>query len=346
MRLVPLARRRLEHVQEIAREAQAFGRRHHRLAAPLACGVGGQRRRLRDDPADLPPPHVGVIDLVRLGVERAERAEGRDERAHRVRVLGEAVEQRLDARGRHAVVVDGRLPGIELGLRRQLPVEQQQRDLEERALLRELLDRIAAIPQDARIAVDVADPAPTGRRVDQRRVVRHQAEVRGVDADLVDIGGADRLVLDRQLVGAAGAVVGEGQRVSHAEASSRITNPSRTGSSGSAGSGPTGSLGIRYSPSTHRARSASLHRSLQKGCHEGSACARRQCAHTTPVTGGIPPFYLGPAGGGKCAAVLRATVLRAAVRSRSLQHCRTQHLQAAACSRSVLSVCCRSGSGA
>ena len=51
------------------------------------------------------------------------------------------------------------------------PSRSNQRDFHERALLGQLLDRIAAIAQDALVAVDVGDLAATGRRVDERRVV-------------------------------------------------------------------------------------------------------------------------------------------------------------------------------
>ena len=44
-----------------------------------------------------------------------------------------------------------------LRLRRQLAVEQQVAGLEEVAVLGELLDRIAAIEQDALVAVDIGD---------------------------------------------------------------------------------------------------------------------------------------------------------------------------------------------
>ena len=69
-------------------------------------------------------------------------------------------------------------------LRRQLAVAQQPRDLEEGRLLGELLDRVAAIAQDALVAVDERDGAPARRGVHERRVVAHQAELVGVLLDL------------------------------------------------------------------------------------------------------------------------------------------------------------------
>src|SRR5207244_13114821 len=66
----------------------------------------------------------------------------------------------------------------------------------ERALVGELLDRIAAIPQDTLVTVDVADRAATRRRVEKPRIVRHQADVVGRRLDLPQVDGADGTVLD------------------------------------------------------------------------------------------------------------------------------------------------------
>ena len=57
----------------------------------------------------------------------------------------------------------------------------------------------------------IADAA--GRGVGEGRVVGHQAEVVVGDLDLAKVHRADRAVRDRQLVGLAGAVVGDGERL-------------------------------------------------------------------------------------------------------------------------------------
>ena len=79
-------------------------------------------------------------------------------------------------------------------LRRQLAVAQQPRDLEERRLLGELLDRIAAIAQDALVAVDERDRALARRRVHERGIVRHQPELFGRRLDLSKVHRARRRV--------------------------------------------------------------------------------------------------------------------------------------------------------
>ena len=91
-------------------------------------------------------------------------------------------------------------PGLQLVVCRQLAEQNQVGRLEVVAVLGELLDRIAAIEQDALVAVDVGDGAPAVRGVQERRVVRHQAEVVGRDLDLAEVHGANRAVGDRDFV--------------------------------------------------------------------------------------------------------------------------------------------------
>src|SRR6202000_2392149 len=91
---------------------------------------------------------------------------------HRVGVAGETVEEPLQVLVQHGVPLNlvgerGQLFGV-----RQLSVDQQVADLDEGRLLGQLLDRIAAVAQDAGVAVDIGDRAFGGRRVYQRVVER------------------------------------------------------------------------------------------------------------------------------------------------------------------------------
>ena len=76
-------------------------------------------------------------------------------------------------------------------------------------------DRVAAVFEDALLAVDVGDRAAARGGVREGGVVGHQAEVVGVGLDLAEVHRADGAVADRQLVGLAGAVVGDGEGVRH-----------------------------------------------------------------------------------------------------------------------------------
>jgi len=76
-------------------------------------------------------------------------------------------------------------------------VREQVRNLEEVQPLGELLDRVPAIAEDSRVAVDVRDRTARGRRREQRLVVREDAlllQLRAVErAVLVDVD-LDRLL--------------------------------------------------------------------------------------------------------------------------------------------------------
>jgi hypothetical protein len=90
-------------------------------------------------------------------VEGGERADHAAHHRHRVGIAAEAgieachllVEHRVK---RHAIVEI-----VLLRLGRQLAIEQQVAGLEEIAVLRQLLDRVAAIEQDTFVAVDKSD---------------------------------------------------------------------------------------------------------------------------------------------------------------------------------------------
>src|SRR5262249_21664174 len=82
----------------------------------------------------------------------------------------------------------------------QLALEEEPYRLEEARMLGELLDRVAAVAQDAGVAVDVRDRTPCRGGVEERRVVRHQPE-------LAEVGGVDRAVRNRDLNLGSGAVV-------------------------------------------------------------------------------------------------------------------------------------------
>jgi hypothetical protein len=133
-----------------------------------------------------------------------------------VGVVTEAFHQLRQVRVEHRVERDVARPPFELRRLRQLAEQDQVGRLQEVALLGQLLDGIPAVQQHALVAVDERDPAPAGGGVHERRVVGHHPEFAGLDPDLPEIHRADRAVLDRDLVLAAGAVVGDGQRVGHA----------------------------------------------------------------------------------------------------------------------------------
>jgi hypothetical protein len=139
-----------------------------------------------------------------------------------MRVVAEPLDELLEVLVQHRVVVDVARPGIELRLGRELAEEKQVRGFEKVAVLRQLFDRIAAVEQDALVAVDERDPAAARRRVHERGIVGHQAEVVRRHLDLPQVCRPDRPILDWHFVLLAGAVVGDRQRIGHEIRSSRL----------------------------------------------------------------------------------------------------------------------------
>ena len=179
----------------------------------MPVGVGGQRRDLGDQPDGGHVALFRVVDLLRVGIEGGERADAREQHPHRVGVVAEALEQVLEVLVDVGVVGDVEGPALELRLGRQLAPDQQVGDLEEGRVLAQRLDRVAAVFEDPGVAVDVGDRGSTGGGVGEGRVVGHHPEFVLVDLDLAQVEPADGAVGDRQLVGLAGAVVGDGQSV-------------------------------------------------------------------------------------------------------------------------------------
>ncbi len=98
-----------------------------------------------------------IGDVGRVVIERRQRADRAGHDGHRMRVAAEALEEaaHLLVHHRvagHAIVEVGFLRGG-----RQFAVQQQIAGLEEVAVFGELFDRVAAIEQDAFVAVDVGD---------------------------------------------------------------------------------------------------------------------------------------------------------------------------------------------
>ncbi len=156
---------------------------------------------------------LGIENIFRVRIKSGKRRNRRNQHAHRVRVVVKSIEKFLDALVNERVMRDVVRPFVQLRFRGQLAVKNQVGGLEIRAFLRELFDRISAIAQNSLVAVDVSDLAGARRRVCERRIVAHHAEIGFVHFDLAQIDRANRVVLDGNFVLAAGAIVGNGQRV-------------------------------------------------------------------------------------------------------------------------------------
>ena len=145
-------------------------------------------------------------------MQGAQPGQQRDEHRHRVAVPVEPVEHPGQRVGDGLEAGDLVPPARALLGCRQFAVQDQPGDVEVARALGELLDGVAAVAEDALVAVDVGDPADAGGGVLERRVVGGEARILGVRADLAQPGGADGAVLDVEAVVGPGAAVGEGQR--------------------------------------------------------------------------------------------------------------------------------------
>ncbi len=213
--VVPRPPDAVHHREEVLGEAEVVVGVDVGQATVVAVRPGSDRRHLGDHADDLLPADLGVADPGRLRVEGGEPGNDADEHPHRVGVVPEPLHQALDVLVHERVQRDRLRPLRELRVGRQLSVDEEVGDLEVGALLGELLDRIAAVAEDPAVAVDVRDRASNRCGVEERGVVGHEAEVVLVDLDRAQRGGADRAVLDGDLVARAGAVVGDRQRVGH-----------------------------------------------------------------------------------------------------------------------------------
>ena len=202
-----------EHVQEVPDVREIVVGVRVRLTEDVAVRERGDRWHLCDQPVDLQIAVAGVVVHFCVGVEGRECGDGRDEHAHRVRVVVKAVHELLDVLVDPRVVGDLPCPLVERLLGRELTADQEVRDLEERRPLGELLDRVAAVPEESLLTVDEGDRAPRGRRVDEGRVVREESEVVPCGLDRAQVHRPDRAVCDRHLVGLAGPVVADRQGV-------------------------------------------------------------------------------------------------------------------------------------
>jgi hypothetical protein len=199
-----------QHVQEVARVAQIVVGIVEGAADRVPERVRRNRRDFRNQADRLQPPRLGGKDVLRIGVERRQRAHRADEHAHRMGVVAEPLHQLGQVRMEHRVQRDLAAPRRELRCGGQLAEEDQVRGLGEIAVLRKLFDGIAAVLENALVAVDEGDAAPARRRIHVSGVVGHHSELVGIDLDLPEVYGPNRAVLNGNLVAFPRAVVGDG----------------------------------------------------------------------------------------------------------------------------------------
>ena len=133
-------------------------------------------------------------------IERGQRADGRDHDGHRMGVAAEALEEAGHLLVNHGVMDHAVVEIFLLRLGGKFPVQQQIAGLEEVALFGELLDRIAAVFQDAGVAVDIGDLRLAAAGGGEAGVV---GEHPGLAVELGDVDDIrpHRAAQDREIVG-------------------------------------------------------------------------------------------------------------------------------------------------
>ena len=200
-----------EHGEEVVGEVEGVVGIDERHAHAEAVGGGGQRRHFGDEADDLLVARLGIEDLLGVEVEGREGGDGRDQHAHGMGVVVEALQEALA----HVLVDEGVVGdlvaprGVLLG-RGQLAVEEEVGHLQVGRVLRQLLDRITPVAQDARLAVEIGDGALAGGRRHEAGVVEpHPGE------ELGPFGGRDPPVQERNLYRLAISVVSDRDAFGH-----------------------------------------------------------------------------------------------------------------------------------
>ena len=212
------------HRQEVGAEVEVVVRVDEGHADAVAMGARRDGGHLGDQADDLLVAALGAEDVLGIGIEGRQCSQRGHEDPHGVGVMVEALHEPLahvlmDER----VIGDVVLPRLELLGGGQFPVDEQIGDLEIGGLLGQLFDGVAAIAQDAVLAVEFGDGTGGGRGGAEGGIVEPDAR-----QELRPLGGVDATVGDRNLYGFAGAVVGDGHSLRHAVDPSGVGSPIRT----------------------------------------------------------------------------------------------------------------------
>ena len=135
---------------------------------------------------------LGIVDVRGVMIEGGESADRADHDGHRMRVAAEALEEARHLVMDHGVARDGVVELSLLSGGGELPVKQQIAGLEEIAVISQLLDGVAAMQQNAFVAIDIRDLGLAGGRRQEARIEGEAARgvVEFADVDDIRANGA------------------------------------------------------------------------------------------------------------------------------------------------------------
>lgn len=172
------------HAQEVLDVPEVVARVDEGVTDGLLVRVRRDRRKLREKADRREVTLLLVERVVAVLVERRQGADHRRQHRHRVGVAREALVETLDVLVQQGVLRDLVLEDGELVDRGQLAVDQQGGHLKEGGALGQLLDRVAAVAEDALLTVEIGDGGFIGGGISISAVQRHQT---GLGAELPDV---------------------------------------------------------------------------------------------------------------------------------------------------------------
>ena len=174
------------HVEEVLAVGVAVRGVDEGFADGFLVGEGGDGAQLGEEARDRDVDFLAVGVELDLGIEAGERDDHRGKDGHRVRAFGVVAEEVAHVLVEHRVLVEQVGEAAALLEGGQVAVDEEVGDFDERRVLREVLDGVAAEEQAAVRAVYVGDAAAADRRRSQRRIVRRNAQLAAEVADVDD----------------------------------------------------------------------------------------------------------------------------------------------------------------
>ncbi len=129
-----------------------------------------------------------VVDVGRVVIKGGHRGHHRRNHGHGMCVVMESLKKSQQWFADHGVPRDRIAKCIELRLRRQRAIDQQISDFHIAGALRQLLDGIAAVQEQPRIAVDIGDFTFGAGRGHETRVIREYPQISGEMRNIEHVG--------------------------------------------------------------------------------------------------------------------------------------------------------------